>query len=141
MNDVVNQMKILNKTVIPYNSTLKYDRSVETGLPYVTDIYKQLAKQLQNALDIENEKKEVNNIINELNSLTSTSLEPGWEKYYDNSFETTTTPYPEFINGESESDYIKKKKVYYKHALEQAREESKKIKKAEEYWSDDIYFA
>jgi hypothetical protein len=132
--------KVANKSLIFHQSTIIPDGSAEAYLAYVKDHYHAYKNQLNETLHKQKKELEILNLQRKLFQVTSTTLEPGWEKYYDNSSETTTTPYPALKSNESEYNYLLEKKKFYEEALRKEEINAKNMQDALSIWSDENYF-
>jgi hypothetical protein len=134
--DIKKNMEKLNRTIIFHNSTIKRNGDPKVYLELLLEHYNAYQLQLNETIQIRKLESEINVVQNKLFQVTSTTLPPGWEKYYDNSKETTTTPYPPLLFSESEYQYQLKRKKYYDDALEEKETEAQKTRETEDYWND-----
>ena len=140
INEIEQNIEKLNRTLIFPNSTKKPDGSAKAYLKYLEELYNAYQHQLNETIHIIKVESETNVVKNKLFQVTSTTLRPGWEKYYDNSKETTTTPYPPLLFSESDYQYQLKRLKYYEEALKEKEMEAQKISASESFFSDENYF-
>ena len=140
IKDIEKFMKKENRSLIFHNSTKKHDGSAKAYLEFIIEHYNAYHSQMNETIQIKKIESEISVLKNKLFQVTSTTLQPGYEKYYDNSKETTTTPYPPLMFNESEYEYLLMKKRYYEESLKKEEMNVQKLKEAQSFWSYENYF-
>jgi hypothetical protein len=134
-------MKSANSSLVFHKEAKLHEISGQAFFNFTLEHYFAYQSQLKDLIQSKKLESEISYLKKRLLHYTSTTLQPELEKYYDNSKETTTTPYPPLQVNDSRFEYLLKKKHYYEEALRKEEIKYAKSKKAESYWSDENYFS
>lgn len=134
-------MKSANSSLVFHEDAKLHERSGQAFFNFTLEHYSAYQSQLKDLIQSKKLESEISYLKKRLFHFTSTTLQPELEKYYDNSKETTTTPYPPLQVNDSQSEYLLKKKRYYEEALRKEEMKYEKSKEAESYWSYENYFS